>query len=131
MSNNDFPAAKQILLLGAAPELKRPDGETHLQKAVEVGDLELVHMLIKAGDDAGTKHLGNSLIDIARIKVRAFYISLSLSLRFSPFDGIVLKCDHVNNDDVDDNDDDNDDDYDDDDDDDNDNDNDNDNDDNA
>lgn len=62
--------AKQILSFGSAAELERSDGETHLHQAVELGDLEFVQMLVKAGADPGTNYQGHSLADLARIKVR-------------------------------------------------------------
>ena len=69
LANNDVPAAKQILLLGAGPEIIRSDGDTHLHLAVEVGDLELVMLLVKAGADCSVKYQGHSMADLARIKV--------------------------------------------------------------
>ena len=69
MANNDVAAAKQILLLGAGAELVRSDGGTHLHQAVEIGDLELVKLLVKAGADCSIKHQGHSMIDLARVKV--------------------------------------------------------------
>ena len=69
LTNNDLPAAKQILSLGAGPEITRSDGDTHLHQAVEVGDLELVKLLVEAGADCSVKHQGHFMADLARIKV--------------------------------------------------------------
>ncbi len=69
MAKQDVAAAKQILLLGSGPELARSDGETHLHQAVEMGDLELVKLLVKAGADCSVEYQGHSMSDIARMKV--------------------------------------------------------------
>lgn len=69
MANNDVAAAKHILSLGAGPELARSDGGTHLHQAVEMGDLELVKLLVKAGTDCSIEYQGHSMIDLARMKV--------------------------------------------------------------
>ncbi|XP_028398947.1 uncharacterized protein LOC114522461 isoform X2 [Dendronephthya gigantea] len=68
LANNDLAAAKQILMMGAGPEIMRSDGDTHLHQAVEMGDLELVQLLVKAGADCSVKHQGHSMADLARIK---------------------------------------------------------------
>lgn len=68
LSNKDVSASKQIISLGAAPELARSDGETHLHQAVEIGDFNLVRMLAKAGADVGADHQGHSLVDLSRMK---------------------------------------------------------------
>ena len=70
MGSKDVAAAKQILMLGAGAELARSDGDTHLHQAVELGDLELVKLLVKAGADCSVQHEGRSLVDLARIKGR-------------------------------------------------------------
>ena len=70
MGSKDVAAAKQILMLGAGAELARSDGDTHLHQAVELGDLELVKLLVKAGADCSVKHEGHSLVELARIRGR-------------------------------------------------------------
>ncbi|XP_046864470.1 uncharacterized protein LOC124458519 isoform X3 [Xenia sp. Carnegie-2017] len=68
MTSKDVAAAKHILNLGSGPELKRSDGNSNLCQAVEMGDLELVKLLVDAGADCSVKHQGHTMIDIARIK---------------------------------------------------------------
>ncbi|CAB4002871.1 ankyrin repeat, partial [Paramuricea clavata] len=70
MANKDLTAAKQILSFGAGPELARSDGETHLHQAVEMGDLDLVKLLVKAGADSSVKFQGHLMGDLARMKGR-------------------------------------------------------------
>lgn len=72
MTSKDVAAAKHILNLGSGPELKRSDGNSNLCQAVEMGDLELVKLLVDAGADCSVKHQGHTMIDIARIKVFIF-----------------------------------------------------------
>ena len=70
LANNDVAAAKEYLMLGAGPEIARSDGDTHLHQAVEMGDFELVKLLVGAGADCSVKHQGHSMSDLARIKVK-------------------------------------------------------------
>ena len=79
IDSKDVAAAKQILMLGAGAELARSDGDTHLHQAVELGDLELVKLLVKAGADCSVKHQGHSLVDLARIKVSILVAASVLS----------------------------------------------------
>ncbi|XP_028399283.1 uncharacterized protein LOC114522739 [Dendronephthya gigantea] len=70
LSKNDLPAAKQFLLFGGGAEISRADGDTHLHQVVEMGDLELVKLLVEAGADCSVKHQEHSMTDLARIKGR-------------------------------------------------------------
>ena len=72
MGSKDVAAAKQILFLGSGAELVRADGDTHLHQAIEIGDLELVKLLVKAGADCSVKHQGHSMVDLARIRVHIY-----------------------------------------------------------
>lgn len=69
IANKDVAAAKQILSLGSGPELARSDGDSHLHQAVELGDLELVRLLVKAGADCSFEYQGHTISELARIKV--------------------------------------------------------------
>ena len=70
LTNNDVAAAKEYLMLGAGPEIVRSDGDTHLHQAVEMGDFELVKLLVGAGADCSVEYQGYSMSDLARIKVK-------------------------------------------------------------
>ena len=83
LENNDVAAAKQYLLRGAGPELARSDGDTHLHKAVEIGDFELVKLLIHAGADCSVQYQGQSMSNLAQIKVKTCLADESVLYRCS------------------------------------------------